>query len=458
MSLGIRAELAAVFDALEADLSKALGLSFEALSTPERLALLERCEVLRRRLPAVEHPLINQIAEQSDAAELGGKLPWALADRLHISRGEARRRIDEAADLGPRRALTGEPLEPVLPMVAAAQRAGRLSSAHVRVIREFFAYLPDGIDLAALIRAETDLTDLGTQFRPDELTKLAAAMADALHPDGNFSDAERAKRRTLILGRQGRDGMSTIQGELTPQARATLDAVLARWAAPGMCNPDDEAPCVQGTPSQAAIDADHRSAGQRNHDALEALGRAMLCSGDLGQHNGLPATIIVSTSLKDLEAGTGKATTGGGTWLPMREAIRLASHAHHYLRIFDGAKELGLYHTKRLASPGQRIVLHAKEGGCSHPGCTVPGYLTEVHHDRPYCETGETDIHDLTLRCGPHHEIITTGGWTTRKNHAGQTETIPPPHLDRGQPRTNPFHHPENLLLHHDDDEDDDDP
>jgi len=33
---------------------------------------------------------------------------------------------------------------------------------------------------------------------------------------------------------------------------------------------------------------------------------------------------------------------------------------------------LALYHTNRLASPGQRIVLYAKDRGCTHPGCDVP--------------------------------------------------------------------------------------
>jgi hypothetical protein len=153
--------------------------------------------------------------------------------------------------------------------------------------------------------------------------------------------------------------MTPVKGWLDPEARATLDAVLSRWAAPGMCNPAEETPCLDGTPSQAAIDGDTRSAGQRNHDALTALGRALLASGDLGHHNGLPASIIVSVSLAELESGTGKAHTGGGTWLPMSDVIRLASHAHHYLRIYDGAKELALYHSKRLASPGQRMVLYA---------------------------------------------------------------------------------------------------
>ncbi|ORB59388.1 DUF222 domain-containing protein, partial [Mycobacterium shinjukuense] len=101
-------------------------------------------------------------------------------------------------------------------------------------------------------------------------------------------------------GKQGADGMSAITGYLTPEARATLDAVLAKLAAPGMANPADPTPCVSGTPSQAAIDADTRSTAQRNHDGLQAGLRALLCSGELGQHNGLPAAIIVSTSLAEL--------------------------------------------------------------------------------------------------------------------------------------------------------------
>jgi hypothetical protein len=87
-----------------------------------------------------------------------------------------------------------------------------------------------------------------------------------------------------------------------------------------------------------------------------------LAAGILGQHNGLPASIVVTTTLRELKAATGRGLTGGATLLPMSDVIRLASHAHHYLAIFDKGKALALYHTKRLASPAQRIVLYAKEG------------------------------------------------------------------------------------------------
>jgi len=441
-----REEIVEVFDALDAAVKRALDLTFDALTTPERLGLLQRCEKMRRRLPAIEHPLINQVAEQADPTQLGGKLSSALANRLLISRGEASRRIGEAADLGERKAITGEPLAPVLPATAEAQRNGLIGAAHVAVVRNFWHRLPHFVDVETRQKAEAQLARLAAEHRPDELSKLAERLIDCLNPDGDFTDVDRARRRGFTIGKQDIDGMSPVSGYLTPEALATIDAVLAKLAAPGMCNPADATPCVSGTPSQEAIEHDTRSAAQRNHDALTAAARALLASGDLGQHNGLPASIIVTTTLHELESGCGKALTGGGTLLPMSDVIRLASHAHHYLAIFDKGQAIGLYHTKRLATPGQRIVLYAKDRGCSFPDCDVPGYLTEIHHVTDYATCRNTDVNDLTPACGPHHKLVSCGSWRTRKLKNGDTEWIPPPHLDLGRPRVNTYHHPEKLL------------
>ena len=201
----------------------------------------------------------------------------------------------------------------------------------------------------------------GTGFRPEQLAGVADTLADCLNPDGTHNDEDRARRRGLRLGNQGPDGMSELRGWLTPEARATLEAVWAKLAAPGMGNPTDDTPTVDGAPSQQAIDADARSQAQRQHDALNAALRALVASGELGQHNGLPASIIVTTPLAELEAAAGRGLTGGGSILPMSDVIRLARHARHYLAIFDNGKALALYHTKRLASPAQRIVLYAKD-------------------------------------------------------------------------------------------------
>ncbi len=454
MHSSCREDIVERFDAFHDAVSGLLELSFDALTTPDCLALLTRLETETRRLPVPGHALINQLARQASETELGGKLGHALANRLRISRGEAARRIHEAEDLGPRQAVTGEPLPPRLEATAARQRSGDIGASHIAVIRGFLHRLPDFVDLDTRQIAEGQLARLGGEHRPDELAKLADKLTDCLNPDGNFTDEDRARRRGLLLGKQDVDGMSPISGYLTPEARAGFEAVLARLAAPGMCNPADPTPCIDCTPSQDAIKGDARSAAQRSHDALNAALQAVLASGKLGQHNGLPASIIVTTTLQELESGCGTGLTGGGSLLPMSDVIRMTGNAHNYLAIFDKGRPLALYHRRRLASPAQRIMLYAKDRGCTHPGCDVPGYLTEVHHVTPWATTKETNIDDLTLGCGPHHKLAEQG-WTTRKRVNGDTEWIPPPHLDHGQTRINTFHHPEKPLRDDRDDADD---
>jgi hypothetical protein len=352
------------FDALDAAVAGVLGLDFDALSTREWLVLLERCETVRRRLPAIEHALINNLARQATAEELGGKLSHAIAEWTLISGAEAVRRINEAADLGPRYGLTGEPLAPVLAATAARQWQGKLGAGQVAVIRTFWHKLPGWIDHATREQVEATLAKEGTGCRREQLAGLADTLADCLNPDGTFSEDDRARRRGLRLGNQGPDGMSELRGWLTPEVRATVEAAWAKLAAPGMGNPDDDTPTVDGPPSQEAIDKDARSQAQRQPGALNADLRALLAPGTLGQHNGLRASIIVTTTLAEREAAAGRGPTGGGSILPMSDVIRLSRHAHHCLAIFDKGKALALYHTKRLASPAQRIVLYAN-GSCS---------------------------------------------------------------------------------------------
>ncbi|MEQ0636180.1 hypothetical protein ABLO16_07855 [Mycobacterium tuberculosis] len=49
-----REEITEAFASLATALSRVLGLTFDALTTPERLALLEHCETARRQLPSVD--------------------------------------------------------------------------------------------------------------------------------------------------------------------------------------------------------------------------------------------------------------------------------------------------------------------------------------------------------------------------------------------------------------------
>lgn len=422
-------------------------LPLDALTVAEDFVVVEQMHAAMCQIPVVQHRAIGHIARLATVQDVGKSLKNVLADRLRIRPGEAGRMIADAEILGERVALTGEVLPPLWPATAAAQRRGAANPAHVAEIGRFFHRLPSWVDAPARADAEKTLAELATKHRPDELRALAEKLADCLNPDGNFTDEDRARVRGITIGRQDADGMSAIKGLLDPPLRAALDAVLSKWAAPGMCNPEDQSPTIDGAPCDEAIRADHRSQAQRNHDALGAMCRSTLSSGELGSHHGLPVGITVSTTLQELESAAGIARTGGGSWLPIPDLIRMASHARHYLRIYDKhtSRELYLGETKRIASGAQRIVLHAKDRGCTAPGCTVPGYLCEVHHVDEWATHHRTDIDTLTFVCGPHHRLL-DDGWKTRKRTDGVTEWIPPPGFDFGKPRTNGYWHPERYL------------
>ncbi|CPT57024.1 Conserved protein of uncharacterised function possible rep13e12 repeat protein [Mycobacteroides abscessus] len=410
--------------------------SIEDLTAGEALAVLARLEVVQRRLASRGLGLISAVTGQASPVELGGtSYAEVLSRRLHMGKGAARRRIADAEQLVPRRTITGEQLAPVLPNVAGALERGDIGEEHVRIIRQFFDRLPVVVDAATREAAEAQLAVMATRFRPEALRIGADRMMALLNPDGQFSDADRARRRGITIGPQGFDGMSPISGLLDPGTRAYLDAVFAKLAAPGMCNPNDQSPLMAGQPADDAAERDTRTVAQRHHDALRAALRSTLVSTELGSHHGLPVTVVVTTTLKELEDGAGIAITGSGARLPMRDLIRMAAHAHHYLAIFnDNGRPLYLGRSKRIASPEQRLVLHARDRGCTHPGCHVPGYLCQVHHITDWAHDGPTDIDNLTFACGPHHQLL-GHGWTTRKHPNGTTEWIPPPQLTLGEGR-----------------------
>jgi hypothetical protein len=444
-SIEIPAEVCAALDAQDAADAAIRGLNIDALSPAVRLRVLEQMEASRRRQVAASHDVIASLARE-EPADVGGPVHKVIADCLRISYAEARRRLRDAEQLSPRLTLTGQQLPPELPATAHAWRDGELDAQHLRVIQAFFHDLPDATPADTVEDAERFLAEQATKLRPDQLERAAHRIALHINPDGKFSDSDRARQRGFTWCGQRRDGMSIGKLIASPELRANIDAWLARFAAPGMCNPDDEYPCTTDEPAEESVGRDARTPAQRQHDALNALVRGQLGDPKLGQHNGLPVTVIVSTTLRELTTGTGRAVTGGGTLLPMHDVIRMASHAYHYLAVFDEHQSRPMYlgRSRRVASPDQRVVLYAKDRGCTHPGCDAPGYWCEVHHVDDWAAGGSTNVDALTFACRPHHKLAGTG-WRTRKAANGRTEWIPPPQFGLGA-STNDYHHPERLL------------
>lgn len=66
----------------------------------------------------------------------------------------------------------------------------------------------------------------------------------------------------------------------------------------------------------------------------------------------------------------------------------------------------------RTASAAQRRALAARDRGCVIPGCRMPVERTDAHHIRWWSHGGGTDLENLALLCGRHHDDVHAGIWT----------------------------------------------
>nr|WP_328837167.1 HNH endonuclease signature motif containing protein [Mycolicibacterium smegmatis] len=439
--------------ALDAALNTLLTLPHSALTDAELLTICAGLQDARNRIPAVEHRAIAALSQQTTPAAIGAKSwPLVLATRLGISSKEARRRCTDAAELGPRVSMTGEALAPKREHIAAAQADGTLTPDHVAELFKFFTKCPDWVTYAEQCRLEEKLVTGAIGADPETVRQAVDHAVFLLDQDGPApTDNPPTKPFGITFGPQQPDGSYHLRGKVSAEFKATFDPIDEKLAAPGMCNPTDQTPCISGTPSQQQIDSDQRGAPERRHDAMLTAMRLLLAHKDLGQINGLPATLLVTTTLQELEKAAGVAITAGGTKLSIPDLIRLASQALHYLAVYDEHTGIPLYlgRARRTASAGQRLAIWARDRGCTRPGCTANGYRCQAHHaTTDYAKGGLTDADALALACGCDNRLVgeAPNKWTTRINNHGQCEWIPPDLLDRGQHRTNTYHHPETLL------------
>jgi hypothetical protein len=139
---------------------------------------------------------------------LDGKSSHTLANRLRVTRAEAARRIREAADLGPRRAVNGETLEPKLAATATGQRQRDRRRACERDPGVPHHLPVRGRRKPIGRRPERWLTEFSARFRPDELERLAERLALVLNPDGIFFEGPRPQAR-IAVGPRGLDEISS---------------------------------------------------------------------------------------------------------------------------------------------------------------------------------------------------------------------------------------------------------
>ncbi len=400
----------------------------DSLDNADFVTFMQSLERVRNRMPLADHRIIAD-AERRDLpdAVTQGSMIRTLMSTLRLSPAEASRRVRAATALGHRSSMLGEPLAPVRPHLAAAQRAGEVTPEQVAIIERALGKVDHrGFDPADLDAGEQLLTRFAETFGPKDLRHLADQVVDHIDPDGSVPDEQlNADRRHFHL-RPTKDGGWAGEFRLTGILGSKLQALLGPLAKPRI----DTATTPVG-----ADPLDTRTHGQRMHDALEDVcDRLLRTDPTLPDAGGTPTTLIITIDIDDLLANTGYGVTSDGTLIRTDTVIRQAGQADLYFAAVNAkGVVLNLGRSRRIATLGQTIALIARDKGCSFPGCTVPPEYCERHHIRDWLNGGLTDLDDLTLLCKYHHHNFVSRGWTCRLNPDGLPEWTPPRTVDRHQ-------------------------
>src|SRR3954451_2384072 len=292
-------DVAAAVVQLRAGVDALLEAPVEGLAATELAALLEAVEVQRRRLEGVDQRLLAAASTVGVAAAFGqAGGADVLTCLLRIDPREARARVGRAVDLGPRRALTGERLAPLLPVTADAVGAGAVSAAQVEVIVGCLERIPPGAPAAAGPVAERLLVEAARCEAPRQLRRTAAELLTRLDPAGLEPVEDRADRRRSFPLVTKPDGTSAPRGTWTAEVTALWEAILDSLAPPQ--------PAEDGMP-------DHRSPAQRRHDAMADAATRPLRSATLPAAGGSPVPVLATTTITELTpaaAGTSQADAG----------------------------------------------------------------------------------------------------------------------------------------------------
>jgi hypothetical protein len=108
-----------------------------------------------------------------------------------------------------------------------------------------------------------------------------------------------------------------------------------------------------------------------------------------------------------------------------------------------GGAMLDLGRAQRLATAAQKTALLVRDGGCVIPGCVVPGDACDAHHVVWWSRGGPTDLDNLALVCGRHHDEVHSGDWEIHMQ--GGVPWVLTPRWAGGarQPLRNAAHHPQ---------------
>ncbi|WAP51727.1 DUF222 domain-containing protein [Arthrobacter sp. ATA002] len=380
--------------------------------------------------------------------------------RLRISRAEAQRRLRLAAYLLPSSSTGGQPVPAGLPALAEGCASGLVSSAAAAVITNAVDRVRHRTDSAAVTTIEADLTALASRQDTDFLVRAAHRWVLLVDQDGAEPTDEELRRFQGIFPGRKRNGLNHLNIYCTDDQHETLLTVMNAAAgpriqiipAPGHGGNDPAAEGLDGTRPDPATASrlNSRSRPQRLLGGLIDAAKAALAAGGVPAAGGLRPQVMVTIDsasllqsfdfssilkpmngpepLPNVTAGSGNFAFSGP--VPAATVRKLACDADLLPVMLSGeGRILDIGRAQRLFPPHLRKALHARDGGCAFPGCTIPGPWTEAHHIRYWNHGGHTSTDNGVLLCSHHHHEVHKENWCI-KVQSGVPWFVPPAYVD----------------------------
>lgn len=358
----------------------------KALTRDQRRRALTAVNTMAGQAKLLTTRLVGAEAESGDWAAEGDKtLESWLGRHTGAGYGPAKSDVEMAQTLED------------LPALGEALENGEVTAEHVKTASQQYSRGSDAQrEQMASTGGQADLVkkahdeDAGA-FGKHLKQHLARVDAAGLERD---RDAVRRRRYVRLSNRQG--GVY-LEGLLDPVAgehvRAALDAASSRPAA-----------------------GDDRTGAQRRADALAAIAKHSLDSGDFKAGGHVRPHVMVTLSAAEWAdwQRTGRvpstapgATIGDGIPLAPSEIDTLLCDCTLMRAVLDAdGQPVDLGRDKRTFDAHLRKALQLRDGHCTWPGCTMPGTYTEGHHIDEWADGGTTSIDNAALICSFHHHYV----------------------------------------------------
>ncbi len=394
---GCRDPMAAALQAIHHGIEEAQSVPLGGVAVEHLVAAAAELHSIRARLESLSGQVVHAI-EASQTGPLPGRARSGAA------------LVAAEAQVDPRAVSAEARLADWLvdfPDFAEAHRGGRLTTAHVRLLRK----LDTGRTRLALIDAQAYLIEAAGRCPWSEFLRVTRYWLLAADPDGP-EPAEQVAARSCRVTKLG-DGTVAGRFRLDPMNGQAVMTVLSA-AEQRLFRADAES-------------GSGRSAAQRRADALVDALTGEHHAGSMRPSGARPLVHLVlservaerllvgQTPHLDADDPDGRCELVDGTPVDPRHAAGVAAVATlRRLVLGPRGEVLDLGRSVRtFPAHLKAALLAAARGRCQIPSCDAPSAWLQADHVRPWSRGGSTSTANGQVLCDPHNKAkgVAADGW-----------------------------------------------